>query len=109
MTTMTTQDSGARSVASVKMGNPSLVFGRCPKSRSSPPVLDYEGPVPQFKHRVESDRLGNWLDMQLRSNPVMHHRPGLVLVVFVELDLDCVLDQSRLEVPDHRLEDSCKS
>ena len=28
MTTMTTQDSGARSVASVKMGNPSLVFGR---------------------------------------------------------------------------------
>ena len=26
MTTMTTQDSGARSVASVKMGNPSLVF-----------------------------------------------------------------------------------
>src|SRR5271165_2944969 len=29
MTTMTTQDSGARSVASVKMGNSSLVFGRC--------------------------------------------------------------------------------
>jgi len=29
MTTMTMQDSGARSVASVKMGNPSLVFGRC--------------------------------------------------------------------------------
>src|SRR5271157_4820049 len=29
MTTMTTQNSGARSVASVKMGNPSLVFGRC--------------------------------------------------------------------------------
>jgi len=28
MTTMTTQDSEARSVASVKMGNPSLVFGR---------------------------------------------------------------------------------
>src|SRR5271157_3901352 len=29
MTTTTTQDSGARPVASVKMGNPSLVFGRC--------------------------------------------------------------------------------
>src|SRR5208337_1538433 len=29
MTTIATQDSGARSVASVKMGNPSLVFGRC--------------------------------------------------------------------------------
>ena len=29
MTTMTTQNSGARPVASVKMGNPSLVFGRC--------------------------------------------------------------------------------
>ena len=31
MATITTQDSGARSVASVKMGNPSLVFGRCKK------------------------------------------------------------------------------
>jgi len=33
MTSMTTQSYGARSVASVKMGNPSLVFGRwllCP-------------------------------------------------------------------------------
>src|SRR5208337_1518876 len=29
MTTIATQNSGARSVASVKMGNPSLVFGRC--------------------------------------------------------------------------------
>ena len=37
MTTMTTQDCGARSVASVKMGNPSLVFGRC--FLSEPPSL----------------------------------------------------------------------
>src|SRR5208337_3276188 len=33
MTTIATQNSGARSVASVKMGNPSLVFGRCRKMR----------------------------------------------------------------------------
>src|SRR5271157_4800036 len=36
MTTIATQNSGARSVASVKMGNPSLVFGRCLETVNCP-------------------------------------------------------------------------
>src|SRR5271157_2758663 len=55
MTTMTTQNSGARSVASVKMGNPSLVFGRCDFRYGHQEVWRYfqnaEGAGPGSGHR----------------------------------------------------------
>ena len=55
MTTMTTQDSGARSVASVKMGNPSLVFGK---------LADFQG------KRLYPDRVSDTLSYDLTQGDV---------------------------------------
>jgi hypothetical protein len=70
MTTMTTQGSGARSVASVKMGSPSLVFGRClfssswgPSARPIPAAPERgvpgDGPRPR-EERPERERRSEW-------------------------------------------------
>ena len=64
---------------------------------SSTLAFDDEGLVPQLKHCLKRDRLGDWLNSQLGSYPVVHHRPGFVLVIFVELDVDRFLDEPRLE------------
>src|SRR5208337_4063793 len=57
MTTIATQNSGARSVASVKMGNPSLVFGRCRKMRKEEfGTGNGEGEKADGKCQVADDR-----------------------------------------------------
>jgi len=86
MTTMTTQDSGARSVASVKMGNPSLVFGRCFISLAvAPDGRGHEGdtewpPDPTVTPRGLSASQTSRLPRRSRLRPVRvsDHRKGVI-------------------------------
>ena len=76
---MTTQNSGARSVASVKMGNPSLVLGRCFYFKETVVFLIAEG-------------------TNLRPAAPLHHRKGTVLCRVINLSLQPRFPFMRLNV-----------